>query len=217
MVDEFKAPFAFVIDTNQYAGNFERELCAYITGRIGDCQVGEVNAAKFQSEVGEPFENVVDEADDHGCRRPVSIFPTPGWFNDGMGGHYEEGVDLDKVTLKYRGKLVTEAQKQIDRVSAVIPGTTPGWTQEAKDRELKMYQQKLEDAKTAKPGHYPAYQSVAIFFSKKPTPDEIKIMKERTEAFKKLPAEYSFRDYSKIKILGFRLITTKIEHSEVAI
>lgn len=30
-----------VIDTDAYAGNFERELCAYLTGQIGDCKVGE--------------------------------------------------------------------------------------------------------------------------------------------------------------------------------
>lgn len=29
-----------VIDTDAYAGNFERELCAYLTGQIGDCNVG---------------------------------------------------------------------------------------------------------------------------------------------------------------------------------
>ena len=28
--------FLLVIDTNSYAGNFERQLCAYVTGQIGD-------------------------------------------------------------------------------------------------------------------------------------------------------------------------------------
>ncbi|KKK83825.1 hypothetical protein LCGC14_2789530, partial [marine sediment metagenome] len=30
----------FIIDTDSYAGNFEREMCAYITGRVGECGVG---------------------------------------------------------------------------------------------------------------------------------------------------------------------------------
>lgn len=30
-----------VIDTTAYAGNFERELCAYLTGQIAECYVGE--------------------------------------------------------------------------------------------------------------------------------------------------------------------------------
>jgi hypothetical protein len=31
----------FVVDTDTYAGNFEREMCAYITGQVGECEVGE--------------------------------------------------------------------------------------------------------------------------------------------------------------------------------
>lgn len=30
-----------IIDTTAYAGNFERELCAYLTGQITECYVGE--------------------------------------------------------------------------------------------------------------------------------------------------------------------------------
>ena len=30
----------FVVDTNQYSGNFERELTAYMKGMIGGCGVG---------------------------------------------------------------------------------------------------------------------------------------------------------------------------------
>ena len=29
-----------IIDTDTYAGNFERELCAYVTGIVRDCEVG---------------------------------------------------------------------------------------------------------------------------------------------------------------------------------
>ena len=32
--------WGFIIDTDQYAGNFERELCAWTTGQIGECEVG---------------------------------------------------------------------------------------------------------------------------------------------------------------------------------
>jgi len=39
---------SFIIDTNEYAGNFEREMCAYCTGQIGDCGVGEEEAEKFE-------------------------------------------------------------------------------------------------------------------------------------------------------------------------
>ena len=78
-----------VIDTDSYAGNFEREMCAYITGQIGDCCVGDKKAALaaeelaevtiFNGEEQEPileyFEySVEQEGDEHGCRRPVEIW-----------------------------------------------------------------------------------------------------------------------------------------------
>jgi len=79
--------WAFIIDTNRYAGNFERELCAYCTGHVGDCGVGQDMAEVFFKEVEEdPFEEyILPTPDEHGCCRPVSIWPTPDWSNDGMG------------------------------------------------------------------------------------------------------------------------------------
>ncbi len=71
------APYLLVIDTADYAGNFERGLCAYCTGRVGECNVGTDMAKRFCEETGlEPFDNVMDEADDHGCHRPVTMYPS---------------------------------------------------------------------------------------------------------------------------------------------
>lgn len=83
-------PYGFCIDTDTYAGNFERELCAYITGQIGECKVGQADAELAEKELNEEELKLFDEIitthpDDHGCHRPVSIFPTPGFFNDGYG------------------------------------------------------------------------------------------------------------------------------------
>lgn len=33
MAQKITSPFAFVIDTDRYAGNFERMMCGYVTGR----------------------------------------------------------------------------------------------------------------------------------------------------------------------------------------
>lgn len=79
-------PFAFVIDTEEYAGNFERQLCAFITGVIGECGVGQEEANLFLQSQGlpklHPFQDCVTEvADEHGCHRPVAIWPTPGWYS----------------------------------------------------------------------------------------------------------------------------------------
>jgi hypothetical protein len=70
----------FVIDTDDYAGNFERDMCAYLTGEIGECEVGEEFAEEYFKETGEAkyesrFCNIIESrSDDHGCHRPCSIW-----------------------------------------------------------------------------------------------------------------------------------------------
>lgn len=70
----FEGEWAFVIDTDQYAGNFERDICAFVTGHVGECGVGEEFAEIFKEEVGNPIENVTREPDEHGCCRPTSMY-----------------------------------------------------------------------------------------------------------------------------------------------
>jgi len=73
MTDGPKEGFAFVIDTEQYAGNFEREMTAYLTGHIGDCEVGiDMPKPKVSDEF---FVNVMDVADEHGTYRPTTCYP----------------------------------------------------------------------------------------------------------------------------------------------
>ena len=83
--------FLFVIDTDSYTGNFERELCAYVTGQIGECEVGKEQAQIAQREIPDvvaQLEDLIDQVpDEHGCHRPVSIFPNPRYGNDGQGNY----------------------------------------------------------------------------------------------------------------------------------
>ena len=56
------AKFAVLIKTDSYAGNFEREMCAHVTGHVGECEVGEEfvdeNISKlFESVIGNELEN----------------------------------------------------------------------------------------------------------------------------------------------------------------
>ena len=71
-MDEYGNSVAFVIDTDQYAGNFEREMCAYVTGRYGECGVGE---EIVEDGIAEQFNNVIDMSDDSNCYRPVTCYP----------------------------------------------------------------------------------------------------------------------------------------------
>jgi len=83
--------YLFVVDTDSYAGNFEREMCAYITGQTGECGVGEENTELAKQEIPDvvaQLEDLVEWVlDEHGCARPVAIFPNPRYGNDGNGNH----------------------------------------------------------------------------------------------------------------------------------
>ncbi len=77
--------YILVIDTDQYAGNFERELTAFVTGCIGECGVGQEQAEMFMkavpSEFGKRINDIITQVpDDNCCYRPTSIYPTPNSY-----------------------------------------------------------------------------------------------------------------------------------------
>jgi hypothetical protein len=100
--------YIFVIDTEEYAGNFERQLCAYITGCIGDCGVGEEERIQYNNDETMNFDDSIRlEPDEHGCNRPVILVDTPGWFNNGLGGHFRDGTD-EQVVLDHHKQVAKE-------------------------------------------------------------------------------------------------------------
>jgi hypothetical protein len=102
MIENYSDSVAFVIDTEQYAGNFEREMCAYLTGRIGECEVGE----EFVDPViKEKFNNVIDMPDEHGCYRPTTCFPLKG---DGANNAVAIFFDEDEPPTEEQIALMKE-------------------------------------------------------------------------------------------------------------
>lgn len=94
----------FVVDTDKYSGNFEREMCAFITGQVGECGVGDNIAEEEAPNIKnlQWFEdNVAQEADEYECLRPASIWPTLGRFNDGYGGHHDDTPEVRASLGKY--------------------------------------------------------------------------------------------------------------------
>lgn len=157
--------WAFVVDTDSYAGNFERELSSFVVGRCDEHgeHRGGIYKEMYEEEVPKSiqklFEDLVEErVDDHDDdfigRAPMALVPTPGFENNGMG----------------------------------------------KIRRLKSGE---------KPKH-PAYNSVAIFLSRKPKDKELRILVERSKRFSDLPAVKPW-DH-RPKILGLRLVE---EHTEI--
>ena len=190
--------FVLVVDTDSYAGNFERELCAYCTGQLGDCGVGEEWAELYKNEESYDFEDIVVSApDEHGCYRPVKLMATARFFNDGMGNVYPtDEMDWEIVKEKYKETVIKELS---DYDKDEIKGL-------------------LEKG----PSRFPAYNSVGVIFDRKPTKEEIELIKRRAQAFfkTKWPEHYRLAfqiNREVIKILGFRLIAEQIVETEESI
>lgn len=236
MSHEPSAPYFFVIDTEDYAGNFERQLCAYITGRVGECGVGDDMAALFKEETGqEAFDNVIEEPDEHGCHRPATIYRTPGWFSNGLGGSFRDGQEAESLAhyKKAAANIYGGYAKPARHYLEVLSGTDKkakaelvrlGWTVKACKENIARHEKEIAKAQalTKTPKYPGAYNSVAISFDSKPTAKQIALMKERAVAFAAMPAKtYGGppRGPRISKITGFRLIkqTVKRQLDEEAV
>lgn len=91
-----RVKWSFVVDTDAYAGNFERELCGYVTGcsEDGEDHHGAPYRDMFMADYpeGHPFEDflkkrLTDPGDDGYGRTYQDLAPTPGWGNFGQGDH----------------------------------------------------------------------------------------------------------------------------------
>lgn len=176
--------FLFVVDTDSYAGSFERQMCGYITGQH-DGTHGEEEAEVAHKElpdwVSGFFENSVDyRRDDKGHERRATIWPTPGWFNHGMGGHFRDGQEA-------------EAFEDHKREVAEYVAKYPTSDVKAGDKLVK----------------HPAYMSVAIFLRERPEQEIIDLMKERAKKFVQFYRGIMNTD-SLINISGFRIVEEEV-------
>jgi hypothetical protein len=214
-----------VIDTTSYAGNFERELCAYVTGQYGECGVGDKLAQQAATEIRHIDwwnNHIANEADEHGCRRPASIWATPGWFNNGNGGHYrddpanyEEARAASVQNMKDYFALHERAIRDRLERNDFEPETKQGaWTKEACLRTIERNAASVQ--RVAESHHrYPAYLSVAIFVDEFPAQevlDELKLRAEHYCANYKSFARFSSLDV--IELTGFRLVEPEYKLSE---
>lgn len=193
--------YSIIIDTNKYAGNFERQLCAYATGVIGDCGVGSEEANEYKKSGMPNLEDFVDQVpDEHGCFRPVQICPTPGYFNNGMGYHYKSNNVREKqnAVKTYKRSIKECNEPRIEQIEKRISSQdwSYGWTLDACNREIRQRKKEIEAANALKePPEYPAYQSVEIFFTEKPSQKILELIEKRAR-------EYC--EKHKIKVIGVR-------------
>lgn len=183
----------FVIETTMPAGHIERELCAFVTGHVGECKVGEEDVESFNQDVpGEnPFGAVIGYAPDkYGCSRPVTVHVTPGWFCIVSGHDFrDDGTNEADALAKQRAYCLERA----------------GLTLHANPQINARLQQEWRARAQGPLEKFPSDHGVAILFSERPSDALMELMKERSRLF---CGERS------IEILAFRLLCLTLELSE---
>jgi hypothetical protein len=197
----------FIIDTNKYAGNFEREMCAYLTGVIGECGVG-----NDLMNINTKINGVIQQPDDNNFFRPCSIYPTPNYYNNGLGFQYQEGEE-ELALLKYKEYVIKEETKWMELEENHRGKNVPTWTDSAIDNSIKRRKEKIKDVSNkTQVDKYPSYQSVIIFFKDDSLTEEVmNIMKERAYMFleKKVGKMFNYHPDLDIKIEKFRVVHIK--------
>ena len=99
-----ESPYILHVDTNSYAGNFERKMCAYVTGVVGGCEVGEEAAKIFVEELGEDKQDeismIIDNvSDDSGCYRPCGIAQDSQDMYNAVAIYFTEKPSKDLLDL----------------------------------------------------------------------------------------------------------------------
>jgi hypothetical protein len=101
--------YGLVIKTSEYTGNFEREICAFLTGCVGECEVGK-HFVNVLTEGRPDFANVMNVADDHGCYRPVSLHENNS--ND-LVIFFEDAPSKEQINwIKENASKFNEARKK---------------------------------------------------------------------------------------------------------
>ncbi len=189
----------FIVDTDKYAGNFEREMCAVVMNAIGDCGVGD-NLINTWDE--EDLSGYTRQVNDEGCYRPVEIYPSPYYYNNGMGFHYKDTPEGRKEALeKYKQSWVDYNTPHIERAKRNLVAEKPdhpSWTPEACKGEIKRLKDEIEKAMSStEPHKYSAYNSVLFHLDKELPQKVIDKIKYRCEDFVK---------HKGIKIIGYRVL-----------
>lgn len=215
------APYLLIIDTDQYAGNFERQLTGFCTG-VDDGTHGEREAEDLADflEDNPEFSNdwehkIITNPDDNGYDRVCSIWPTPGRFNNGMGYHYGEDDDMDDVraaleqsTRDYNAPHIKEMKR---RLAEQDFDSKLGWTEDTVKETLARYEDDNEAAKTVTIGRYPAYESVVIFLNQPPTAEDMKLFRTRLDDFASDMMVFGRRTGKKLTIKNIRLVKRVVE------
>lgn len=187
--------YGIIIDTDMYAGNFERDLTAYCTGTVGECGVGDDYAELFKEdniskELIKEIQDKIDHvADEHGCYRPCEIYPSIHTVNNGLGFSYNPNDELACLEAMVKNVLsdVKDKMEWSERKIQYVRDKAANWTYEAAHREtinsLKAINQNITGLLKNGPAKYPSYESVIIYFSEPISNDLLELIKTRAIKF----------------------------------
>jgi len=199
--------FGFIVDTDSYTGNFEREMCAFMTGHIGKCEKGFKEKLLYKKTEKLPISSVVPFYED-GYPRIVRIFTTPNVWNNGLGFHFKDGEEKQALEA-YKNYVTEDKKRQILLVEGHRGKNIPSWTDEAIDLAISRYRMDVANVLLKESVEkYPAYQSIFINFSSLPDKETISFLKERAVEYSTL-CEYGF------SITGFRIMDNGVEMDNI--
>ena len=200
--------YVLCLDTDKYAGNFERQTVAYATGQVGECGVGVEQSELFEAEVRahEQIEELQEKVfsmsdDDSRCNRPASIQATPGWVNDGLGSQYRQSNDTPPTPEQIEKYRASHRASMIHYLESARKSTETGyggWTKEGLEREEKRFKAIDDEI----PKWWPAYSTVGIFLREPLSEPTLKLVVSRAKEYLKTQS---------VTLEGVRLVTRYID------
>lgn len=191
--------YSLVIDTDAYSGNFERQLAGYTTG-VWDYERahGEEEAEDAKKANPSLTQSMEDKSlalthDEYG-EVTNTIRATPGRRNNGMGWHYdasdasavEEARARSVQAMRDRqAGQIAMCERRLTEQDFEVENGRGAWTKEATERTLKSAHDSIERA-----GNFvgfPAYESVAMFFSEPLTVEEMAFVRQRAHEYAAQP------------------------------
>lgn len=188
-----RTELTLAIDTDSYSGNFERELFSFVTG-MSDSP-GDEPIAREEARMG---------------REALGLDPDDKYADNPFDDLLDIRID-DPGDDGYHRRYIT-----------ILP--TPGFFnvhgthyKEGYTGEFERDSRYCDLCKKAPPKadhpSYPAFQSVGFFLQREPTPEEVKLIKERTLLWAASKPPKTRPWVTRPAILGFRLLKAAITWS----
>lgn len=216
-----------VVDTDSYAGKFERQLAGYATGVCDDErfhgreQAEEAAFAAPSMVESLRAKSLAVQHHDFGMVTNT-VRATPGRFNNGCGFTYTPGGPEVTEDARARAKKsMTEYHAAQDRemrrrlAEGDFESEGPGaWTKEACERTLANHQASIDRA--GRFVEYPAFESVAMFFDEPLTAEELAFVRSRAEEFAASPTPRILIP-EPFRIVDVRMIRVEVSGTETQV